>query len=62
MKSSTLKQISNEPHLKLVKSEISDQYQLKTEPNRIYINTLVPNFNYVNQLGKIITPHKCILL
>ena len=60
MKSNTLKQISKEPHLKLVKNNISENHQLKI--NRIYINTLVPNFNYVNKVGKLITPHNCILL
>jgi len=62
MKSNTLKQISKEPHLKLVKNSIGDKQQLKTKVKRIYINTLVPGFNYINQVGKLITPHKCILL
>ena len=58
MKSNTLKQISKEPHL----NSIDDKQQLKTKINRIYINTLVPGFNYINQVGKLITPHKCFLL
>jgi hypothetical protein len=48
-----------ELHLKVVKSS------LKRNPktNRIYINTLFPNFSYRNHLGETIsTPEKCILL
>ena len=62
MKSNTLKQLTEEPYLKLVKNNIGDKQQLKTNVNRIYINTLAPNFNYTNQEGKLVTPHKCILL
>jgi hypothetical protein len=47
-------------HLTLIKSGFAKK---KTENiNRIYINTLIPGFNYTNQLGELITPKKCILL
>lgn len=62
MKSNSLKQITKEPHLKLVKNNTDEKHQLKSKIHRIYINTLVPNFNYINQIGKLVTPHKCILL
>lgn len=61
MKSSALKQNSKEPHLKLVKNSIKKQV-LITNNERIYINTLIPGFNYINHLGNLITPKKCALI
>ena len=48
---------SNEPHLKLVKST-----KKIITGSRIYINTLIPGFSYVNSKGEIEYPHKCVLL
>lgn len=62
MKSSALKQNIKEPFLKLIKNSSTKQPMLKTNNNRIYINTLMPGFNYIDKIGNIITPKKCALL
>jgi len=62
MKSSALKQDIKEPYLKLVKNSIIKQSMLKNDTKRIYINTLMPRFNYIDKVGNIITPKKCALL
>ena len=62
MKASALKQNSKEPHLKLVKNNTSKKQVLKTNSERIYINTLIPGFNYINHVGDLITPKKCALI
>ncbi len=49
-------------HLTLIKSDFTKKKTQTDNINRIYINTLVPGFNYINQLGELITPKKCILL
>lgn len=58
MKSSSLKQNIIEPFLKVVKNSNN----MKSQVNRIYINSIVPNFSYTNHNGEIITPKKCALL
>ena len=54
MKASNLKQANS--YLKLVKSNMNSRI------NRIYINTLVPGFNYINYNNKLITRKNCALL
>ena len=49
-------------HLTLIKSGFANKKTQNENINRIYINTLIPGFNYTNQLGELITPKKCILL
>lgn len=56
MKASTLKQSTNNSYLKLVKSNMN------TKINRIYINTLVPGFNYLNHMNKLVTRKNCALI
>ena len=57
MKTSATKLTLNESPLKLVKSTLKGRVTEK-----IYINTLMPNFSYTNHLGEFITPKKCALL
>ncbi|MGV6845913.1 MAG: hypothetical protein ACWA42_07290 [Lutibacter sp.] len=47
-------------HLKVIKNNLKSKSSTKKE--RIYINTLAPNFSYINNVGKIVKPKKCILL
>jgi len=61
MKSNTLKNDNTEPHLKLVKTK-SKKGALKPIIKRIYINTLVPGFSYINKSGKKIVTNNCALL
>lgn len=61
MKSISLKQTTKEPHLKVVNNTIGKYVETELI-NRIYINTLVPNFNFVNSKKELITPKKCALL
>lgn len=50
---------SKKLHLKVIKNTLNKGAKI----NRIYINTLFPNFSYRNHLGEIISnPEKCILL
>jgi len=49
-------------HLTIIRSGVANKKTQTKIINRIYINTLIPGFNYVNQLGELITPKKCILL
>lgn len=45
-------------HLKIVKNNLKEKMV-----NRIYINTLFPNFNYQNHLGEtVFNVNKCVLL
>lgn len=58
MKANTIK---NEPHLKLIKNN-KKRNAASTKVDRIYINTLMPGFSYLNKAKKIIFPHNCALL
>lgn len=49
-------------HLTLIKSDFVHKKTKTDNIDRIYINTLMPGFNYTNHLGELITPKKCILL
>ena len=59
MKSTPL-QNTQESHLKLIKN--STRRNKKRALKRIYINTLIPGFEYLNNLGETITPKNCSLL
>ena len=59
MNSTTLKQNTQESHLKVIQGSLNRKTGFD---EKIYINTLFPGFSYVNELGKTITPRKCILL
>lgn len=62
MKAAPLKQTDRAPYLKVVNNSIGKKITVNEQVNRIYINTLVPCFNYVNQLGEVVSPQKCVLL
>ena len=47
-----------EPHLKVIKNTV----KLKRAINKIYINTLMPNFSYLNNFGITISSVKQALL
>lgn len=59
MKQLTPQKNQQEPHLKLIKNSKSKKNNIK----KIYINTLTPNFQYSNRLGKTVQPNNfCALL
>ncbi len=62
MKSTSKKLTALDSHLKLIKSNSESKKPNKKVINRIYINTLMPDFKYANHLGELITPKKCVLL
>ena len=62
MKATQLQQIESINFLKLVNNNLNKTTVLTENINRIYINTMVPGFNYINQLGEVVSPKNCILL
>jgi len=58
MKTTSPLKNSEKTHLKVIKNAA----KAKQKISRIYINTLMPDFSYLNNLGKLIKPHKCIML
>ncbi|NEW79235.1 MAG: hypothetical protein GZ086_07355 [Gelidibacter sp.] len=62
MKAAPLKQTERAPYLKVVNNTMGKKITLNEQVNRIYINTLVPCFNYINQLGEVTSPEKYVLL
>lgn len=62
MKAAPLKQIDSVPHLKVVNNSMGKKITLTEQVNRIYINTLMPCFNYINQAGEVVSPQNFILL
>lgn len=62
MKAMQLKQTENTPFLKVVNNSLAKTPAITEKVRRIYINTLMPGFNYTNRAGELITPNKCALL
>jgi len=62
MKATQLQQIESLNFLKVVNNSLNNTTAITKKVNRIYINTMMPGFNYVNQLGEVVTPQNCILL
>jgi len=62
MKATQLQQIESINFLKVVNSSLGKTSAITEQINRIYINTLVPGFNYINSAGESVTPNKCALL
>lgn len=60
MESSTLNTSSVNTYLKVVSNNIIQSVPFTVK--KIYINTLMPGFNYTDNIGCLITPNKCILL
>ena len=59
MKLQSLQNNTKEPHLKVIKN--TTKYK-KRAIDKIYINTLIPNFSYLNNFGKTISLSKQALL
>lgn len=56
MNSNSYQNKPNKLHLKVIKNSL----KRKTSVNpKLYINTLIPGFTYVNDKGKIVTPKNC---
>jgi hypothetical protein len=53
--------IQPEPHLTVIKNN-RKRKTVAVNTSKIYINTLIPGFNYSNSKGETIIPHNCILL
>lgn len=62
MKATQLQQIESLNFLKVVNNSLNNTTALTKKVNKIYINTMMPGFNYINQLGEVVTPQKCVLL
>ncbi|MGV8947093.1 MAG: hypothetical protein ACOH1N_11735 [Lutibacter sp.] len=62
MKSTPIKQTERVPYLKVVNNTMGKKNTVNEQVNRLYINTLVPCFNYINQLGEVVSPEKYVLL
>ncbi len=62
MKATQLQQIESINFLKVVNKSVNITPTQENKANRIYINTLIPGFNYINQLGEVVCPQNCILL
>ncbi|MDO9038125.1 MAG: hypothetical protein Q7U59_07245 [Lutibacter sp.] len=62
MKATQLQQIESINFLKVVNNSLNNATALTKKVNRIYINTMMPGFNYINKLGEVVTPQKCVLL
>jgi hypothetical protein len=62
MKAIQLQQIDSSPYLKVVNNSLTKTNAISEQVKRVYINTLVPGFNYLNSTGESITPKNCILL
>ena len=59
MKTASLKNQEEKLHLKIVKNKLRHK---KSISNKIYINTLIPNFKYTNECGDISSPLNQVLL
>ena len=59
MKSTSLKKIEHSPNLKLIKTSVK---KLKRVNPKMYINTLIPGFNYVNSSGEVTIPSTHIII
>jgi len=59
MKAIPLKNSTKEPYLRVIKN---NPKQKNSPISRIYINTLIPGFSYLNNLGENITPKKCAFI
>ena len=55
MKAITLRSSTQKTHLKVIKNTLNG----KRSDIKLYINTLVPNFSYMNDKGEKVTPKNC---
>jgi len=59
MKTASLKKQEEKLHLKVVKNKLRNK---KSASNKIFINTMIPNFNYTNDVGEVSFPTNHVLL
>ena len=59
METAIIRNYFEEPYLKVVKGP---KVKTKNTINRIYINTLIPNFMFRNWKGDIVKPENFVLL
>lgn len=59
MKTSSPLKNNEKTHLTVIKNTKKVE-QKKTK--KLYINTMAPEFSYLDKLGKLIKPKKCIML
>lgn len=59
METAIIRNYFQEPYLKVVKGP---EIKTKNTINRIYINTLIPNFMFRNSNGDIVKPKTFVLL
>jgi chitinase len=59
MKNASPIKSNNKSYLKLIKNS---KKTIHKSAKKIYINTLTPEFSYLDKLGKLIKPKKCIML
>lgn len=62
MKSSSAKSIQKETQLKVVNNTLHKKSSKPSITKRIYINTLIPGFSFINSNKEIISGKNCILL
>ena len=59
MKTSSPLKNDKKTHLTVIKNTKKAEQK---ETKKIYINTMAPDFSYLDKLGKLIKPKKCIML
>ncbi|MDX1829397.1 MAG: hypothetical protein R3342_07610 [Lutibacter sp.] len=59
MKTSSPLKSNQKSHLTVIKNNKKAEQKAS---KKIYINTLSPDFSYLDKLGKLIRPKKCIML
>ncbi len=59
MKSSSPLKNNQKTHFKVIKNT---KKAMQKESKKLYINTLAPDFSYLDKIGKLIKPKKCIML
>jgi hypothetical protein len=59
MKTSSPLKNNRKSHLTVIKNKKKAEQKIS---EKIYINTLSPDFSYLDKLGKLIKPKKCIML
>lgn len=56
MKAMSLQHKKEKLHLRVIKNSLNLKKSVNT---KLYINTLIPGFNYLNNKGKIVFPKNC---
>ena len=59
---SQARRVKENSPLKVVGSNTAKFRKLEKESKKIYINSLLPNFSYLNNLGAVVRTDNCVLL